>query len=186
MEALRQIDKPAETMTPDIRGKSRDLPIPNTPDNPNTLFDAILYPNRSLPNGGFIVLMAIVITVNITFGIMFTLLGAWPILVFGGLDIFFVWLAFKISYRQGRLHERVRVTKDEILISRVLPSGHEMRWALPPQWTQISFDDPIRHESQVTLRHKGKVLIVGSFLSPKERKGFGKKLREAVWEASRN
>ncbi len=179
MEVTHQI----ETMAPYLKGRSCDLPLLSQASSSDTLFDAILYPNRSLPNGGFVILMAIVISVNVSLGIMFTILGAWPILIFGGLDILFVWLAFKISYRQGRLHERVRITSSEILVSRVLPSGHELRWTLQPQWTQVSFDEPIRHESQISLRYKGKAVIIGSFLSPKERSSFGKKLRDVLWQA---
>lgn len=144
------------------------------------VFEAILYPNRSLPNQGFVVVMTIVIVVNLTLGVVFLALGAWPVLGFCGLDIFLVWLAFKISYRQGRLHERVRLSPEGLWVSRVLPSGHETRWRLEPYWTQVHIDRPDAHESRVSLVTKGKRLIVGSFLSPKERVAFGERLQRAL------
>jgi len=174
----------SETMAPTFKGRSRDLPAQPSPNYDEArhedAFEAFLYPNRSLPNGGFIAVMTIVISVNVLLGLTFTLMGAWPILVFGGPDVIFVWLAFKISYRQGRMHERIRITADEILVSRVLPSGHEMRWLLPTYWTRISIDEPVRHESQVTLSYQGKHLFVGAFLSPKERGALGATLRQQV------
>jgi len=174
-----------ETLAPTIKGRNLERPKPLARAASETAFEALLYPNRSLPNSGFIVLMSIVIGVNVALGVMFTLIGAWPVLVFGGLDILLVWVAFKTSYAQGRLHERVRVTPDEMLISRVLPSGHEMRWSLQPYWTDIELDDPVRHESQIKIRTKGRVMVLGSFLSPKEREAFGKRLRGAIFDARR-
>ncbi|MEL6506663.1 MAG: DUF2244 domain-containing protein [Pseudomonadota bacterium] len=178
-----QVTKSIETLAPDAKGRHLDLPRLETSASTGKRFDALLYPNRSLPNRGFVVLMAVVIGVNVCMGILFTMQGAWPVLVFGGLDILLVWFAFKTSYAQGRLHERVRVTADEIVVSRVLPSGHEMRWSLQPFWTDLQIDDPVRHESQLCLRTKGKVLILGAFLSPDERLAFAKRLETALIEA---
>lgn len=148
-----------------------------------SLFDAVLSPNRSLPGNGFAVVMGIVITVNVLLGGFFFSIGAWPVLVFGGLDILVVWLAFKISYRQGRLRERVRVTPNEMLVARVLPSGHETRWRLQPYWTQVAIDRPVGHESQVRVVSKGETLILGAFLSPQERGRFAEALSGALGKA---
>ena len=179
-----------ETLAPMAKGRAKVFadgiaPLPPSEKGEPLLLDALLYPNRSLPNTGFMVLMAIVIGVNITFGIAFTLQGAWPVLAFGGLDILLVYCAFKISYRQGRLHERLWIRAGNIHISRVLPSGHEMRWQLPAIFTDLVFPDPMEHEGQIVIRHKGKHLIVGAFLSPEERLAFAKRLREAML-SSRN
>ncbi|MEQ1929011.1 MAG: DUF2244 domain-containing protein [Parvularculaceae bacterium] len=166
-----------ETLAPDEKGRAVELP----PDGGSeAAFDALLYPNRSLPNAGFLAVMAVVIGVNLTLGTAFFLLGAWPVLGFCGLDIFLVWLAFRLSYRQGRLRERVRLTSDELLVSRVLPSGHESRWRLQPFWTRVHIDRPLRHESQVKVTSKGGTLILGSFLSPEERAEFAEALGGAL------
>lgn len=177
MTSLRSL----ETMSPVAVGRSLGPPAPQPEgETIDGAFEAILYPNRSLPNQGFIAVMAIVITVNLTLGIFFYTLGAWPVLGFCGLDIFLVWLAFKLSYRQGRLHERVRLTDDALWVSRVLPSGHETRWRLEPYWTQVRIDNPNAHEARLSLVSKGRRLILGSFLSPKERVAFGRRLDAAL------
>ncbi len=166
-----------ETMAPDETGRAADLAPPAATGG---AFEALLYPNRSLPNTGFLIVMAVVIAVNATLGTAFFLLGAWPVLGFCGLDVLLVWLAFRLSYRQGRLHERVRLTEDELLVSRVLPSGHESRWRLVPYWTRVHIDRPVRHESQVRVTSKGQTLILGSFLSPQERGEFAEALANAL------
>ena len=166
-----------ETLAPEVTGRAADLaPVPGG----GAAFEAVLWPNRSLPNAGFLAVMTVVITVNVTFGMAFFLLGAWPVLGFCGLDILLVWIAFRLSYRQGRLHERVRLSEADLLVSRVLPSGHESRWRLQPYWTRVLIDRPVRHESEVRLQSKGGTLILGSFLSPNERADFAEALGAAL------
>lgn len=164
--------------------KGRALEASPDPTTNGADFDAVLFPNRSLPNAGFLAVMAIVIVSNVTFGVYFYAIGAWPVIGFCGLDAFLVWLAFKLSYRQGRLHERVRIDGGEMLVSRVLPSGHETRWRVEPYWARVAIDNPDAHEARVRVVSKGRSLILGSFLSPEERMGFGRALAAALMRAS--
>lgn len=172
-----------ETMAPEISGRALAPLAPEAGRGDGAIFDAILYPNRSLPTAGFVAVMTVVIAVNLFFGLTFLALGAWPIVGFCGLDVFLVWLAFKLSYRQGRLHERVRVAPGEMWVSRVEPSGHETRWRLQPHWTRVAIEKPVRHESQVRVTSKGRTLILGAFLSPRERGEFADALAAALHRA---
>ena len=173
-------------MPPVARGRALDEKFhdiaPNVGDY--LIFDGLVYPNRSLPNVGFVIVMGIVIAVNLLIGVFFISLGAWPVLVFGGLDILLVWGAFKLSYRQGRLHERIRITANEIWVSRVAPSAHETRWRLQPYWTTVECDAKPRDDTQIRLVSKGKTLILGAFLSPPERVELANALRDALGQAT--
>ena len=149
------------------------------------MFDATLYPNRSLPSAGFLAVMGVIIGANILFGVYFYAIGAWPVIGFCGLDVFLVWLAFRLSYRQGRLRERVIIRAGDMRVSRVLPSGHESRWRIQPHWARVVIDSPGEHEAQVRVVSKGRSLILGAFLSPEERMSFGRSLEGAVARAGR-
>ena len=168
-------------MPPDEKGRALDKP--DEPAGNGAEFDAVLYPNRSLPNSGFIAVMSIVIASNLFFGVYFFMIGAWPVIGFCGLDVFLVWLAFKLSYRQGRLHERVLLANGAMSVSRVLPSGHESRWRIEPFWARVVVDRPGRHEARVRVMSKGRSLVLGSFLSPDERMAFADALRSALARA---
>ncbi len=172
-----------ENMAPDERGRALD--VGGEEDRSDAVFDAVLHPNRSLPSAGFLAVMAIVIGANIIFGIYFFAIGAWPVIGFCGLDVFLVWLAFRISYRQGRLRERVIIRGGELRVSRILPSGHESRWRLQPFWTRVVIDRPDEHEAQVRVVSKGRSLVLGAFLSPDERMSFGRSLADALARAGR-
>lgn len=173
-------------MAPAEKGRSLELAPETAAETPDdgVIFDAILYPNRSLPNSGFVAVMTIVIAANIVFGVLFFSIGAWPVIGFCGLDVLLVWLAFKLSYRQGRLRERVSIRDGEMRVSRVLPSGHESRWRLQAAWSRVIIDNPRHHESRVRVVSKGRSLVLGAFLSPDERMAFGASLAEAIARAT--
>ncbi|MCB2112155.1 MAG: DUF2244 domain-containing protein [Parvularculaceae bacterium] len=171
-----------EDMPPAEKGRALG-PAPQ-PAAGEAEFDAVLFPNRSLPNRGYIAVMSIVIASNLFFGVYFFAIGAWPVIGFCGFDVFLVWLAFRLSYRQGRLHERVRIADGDMLVSRVLPSGHESRWRLQPFWARVVIDNPGEHEARVRVLSKGRSLVLGSFLSPDERITFGEALQAAIARAA--
>jgi len=149
------------------------------------IFDAQLAPNRSLGRAGFIAVMAGVIVISVGLGVFFLLQGAWPVLGFFGLDIALLYLAFRLSYRSGRLRETIRVTADEVVVRRIAPNGRTTEWRFNPYWLRVALDDPVEHHSQITLTSHGRSLVIGPFLAPEERASLVQALRGALGEANR-
>ena len=150
------------------------------PDIEPLFFDAVLYPHRSLAPRGFAILMILVAAVSFAAGLAFTLMGAWPVMGFFGLDVLLIYIAFRMSYRSGRLTETLQMSESELLIRRILPSGKVQSWSFQPYWTRVEMDDPPRHRSQLTLRSHGRRLAIGAFLTPEERVEVADALREAL------
>lgn len=144
---------------------------------------AELAPNRSLRNPAFIALMIAITLISFTAGIMFITIGAWPVTPFFGLDALLVWLAFRISYRDGRAREWVRVDSRDIEVTRRHPTGHLRRFRLPTAWVRLRLIDREEHHAQVALTVHGKSLILGSFLAPNERGEFADALAAAINKA---
>src|SRR5690606_33839212 len=117
--------------------------------------DAVLRPNRSLPNIGFIVLMSVLAAASFGSGVLFVAKGAWPVFGFFGLDVLLVWLAFRLSYRSGRLREEVRVGGAAAEIVRVHPAGHVQRWRAAPALVRVEVDRPMKHDGQIRLVSSG-------------------------------
>lgn len=148
------------------------------------LFEATLYPHRSLPPQGFWILMAAVAAVSFTFGMVFAAAGAWPILGFFGLDVALFYWAFRVSYRSGQMLETVRLTRDEMLIRRIHPRGRVEEWRLQPYWLQVDAV-PASEElgaplAEVRLTSHGRRLAIGRFLTDDEREDFSQALRDAL------
>src|SRR5512132_4444542 len=97
-----------------------------------TSFAAILTPHRSLGPKGFAVLMGAVCIISFSTGLLFYLIGAWPVVGFMGLDVALIYIAFKLNFRALRLYETVDLTNDMLTITRVDPSGRARSWSFNP------------------------------------------------------
>ena len=159
--------------------------IPTTPCNPRAAaeavaFDATLTPHRSLGRLGFALLMGFFAGLSLAIGIGFLMIGAWPVMGFFGLDVALVWLAFRLSYRSGRLREHLRLSEGLLTVRRILPSGRVREWRFQPYWLRVEMDDPPRHDSRLTLSSHGRRLTVGDFLTVPERHEVARALRVAL------
>jgi uncharacterized membrane protein len=140
------------------------------------LFDAVLYPNRSLGRFGFHLLIAAIVLVSAAIGAAFVLAGAWPVTGFLGADVLLLYLAFRWNYRQGRRAEFIRLHGAELAVSRVEPNGDRREWRFDAHWVRVVIDDA----SQLTLRSHGRSLAIAAFLSPEERVELGRALGAAL------
>jgi len=158
----------------------------NDPSPEPTLFSAIITPHRSLNGTGFLIVMMLVSGFSFIAGMVFFLLGAWPVVGFLGLDVLLVYWAFRVNYRAAAAFEEVTVTPSELRVRRVSHRGKVAEWTLNPLWTQIARDT---HE-EFGLQHlflvsRGRKLPVAGFLSPPERESFAAALSAALGEAKR-
>ena len=149
-------------------------------DGSRLLFNAVLRPHRSLGPFGFHVLMALVILVSFTAGIVFFLIGAWPVVGFLGLDVLLIYGAFKLSYRSGRAFETIQLSPETLVLRRVNPAGRVRTWRFEPHWVRVNMADPPRHESQLTVTSHGRRVTLGAFLMPQERVEVADALRAAL------
>src|SRR5882724_9284056 len=150
------------------------------------LFGARLTPHRSLSRAGFVLVMAVLGTISFAAGMVFLLIGAWPVFGFFGLDVLLVYCAFRANYRAAAAYEEVVVTPSELRVRKVSHRGKVSEWTLNPVWTQLARD---AHE-EFGLQHlflvsRGRKLPVAGFLSPPERESFAAALSAALGEAKR-
>jgi len=161
-------------------------PSDNDPGPEPTLFSAIITPHRSLNGTGFLIVMVLISGFSFIAGMVFFLLGAWPVVGFLGLDVLLVYWAFRVNYRAAAAFEEVTVTPSELRVRRVSHRGEVSEWTLNPLWTQLARDT---HEEfgiqQLFLVTRGRKLPVAGFLSPAERESFAQALSVALIEAKR-
>ena len=144
------------------------------------LFDAVLTPHRSLSPAGFRLLIGALSALAFVTGVVFLLLGAWPVLGFFGLDIALLAWCFHVNYRQGRRRERLRLTPDALTVERMSPAGRVEQVRLPPWWLRVEIDESGERPGPLTLATHGRREIVGSFLAPWERVEVAEALRRAL------
>jgi uncharacterized membrane protein len=142
--------------------------------------DAELAPHRSLPPRGFNILMAALGGVSFAYGLFFLALGAWPVFGFLGLDVFLVWLAFRVNYRSARQRERVRLGLDSLLVERIGVRGERREWRFQPYWLRVVFEEKDEETNRLLVTSHGRSLALATFLGPRQRREFATRLQEAL------
>jgi uncharacterized membrane protein len=151
-----------------------------------TLFSALLTPHRSLTGVGFVVLMTLVAGIGFVGGVVFFIVGAWPVIGFLGLDVALVYWAFRANYLAAAAYEEVMVTSSELRVRQVSHRGEVAEWSLNPVWVRLERET---HEEYGLIRlflvSRGKRLAVANFLGPAEKATFADALLAAIGEAKR-
>jgi uncharacterized membrane protein len=150
--------------------------IPQEP----TRFSAILTPHRSLGPKGFMVLMAAVCSVSFGTGLLFYMIGAWPVVGFMGLDVALIYIAFKLNFRALRLYETVDLTQEALTVTRVDPSGRAQSWDFNPYWVRLCLESRRGRSTELSLASHGRRLVFASFLTDSEREDFALALLSAL------
>jgi uncharacterized membrane protein len=162
------------------------MSLDNDPHPEVTIFSAILTPHRSLGRTGFLVLMGCLGGASFATGMVFVVLGAWPVFGFLGLDVLLVYWAFRINYRAAAAYEEVKITPSELIVRKVSPRGRVREWTLNPLWVKLQQD--IHEEfgvERLFLVSRGRRLSIAGFLAPKEKESFAHALGQALGEARR-
>jgi uncharacterized membrane protein len=150
------------------------------------LFAARLTPHRSLSRAGFLLLMAVLGGVSFVAGMVFLVLGAWPVFGFFGLDVLLVYWAFRANYRDARAYEDVMVTTSELRVRKVSPRGQVSEWLFNPVWAKLDYEiDEEFGLQRLYLVSRGRRLPIASFLPPQEKESFAAALAAAITEAKR-
>jgi len=144
-------------------------------------FRALLTPHRSLGRTGFLLLMGALVAGWVFTGIVFLSQGAWPVFGFFGLDVLLVYIAFRLNYRAARAHEIVQVSRTDVDIRQVAPSGKTREHHFNPFWARFNV---ARHDeigiTSMVVEGQGRQVPIGSFLNPDDRDSFAKAFGQAL------
>jgi uncharacterized membrane protein len=150
------------------------------------IFAAVITPHRSLSSTGFLIFMLCIGGLSFVAGVMFLIIGAWPVFGFLGLDVLLIYWAFRVNFRAARAYEEVTVTASELTVRKVNHRGGVREWTLNPVWVQL---DRIVHEEfgieRLFLVSHGRRLSIAGFLGPDEKASFARALSSALGEAKR-
>ena len=150
------------------------------------LFSAIVTPHRSLSSTGFVIVMAAIGGISFAAGMVFLMLGAWPVFGFFGLDVLLIYWAFRANYRAAAAYEEISVTPSELKVRKVTHRGAVSEWTLNPVWVKL--DRQVHEEfgiERLFLVSHGRRLPIAAFLGPQEKESFAKALAAAIGEAKR-
>ncbi|MCY6383048.1 DUF2244 domain-containing protein [Hoeflea prorocentri] len=164
-----------------------DGPVNKVRDNEAPVFEALLTPHRSLSRTGFVILMVIVVAATAFHGLIFAVAGAWPVTGFFIFDLVLLGGAFWLNYRAARAREVVSVSRTDLSIRKVAPSGRVREHRFNPFWARFHI---ARHEefgiTGMRVTGEGRSTDVGSFLNPDDRESFAQAFAGALATVRRN
>jgi len=112
---------------------------------------------------------------------LFWSIGAWPVPGFLGLDVLVVYAAFRLSYRQARAAEEIRLSRSALTVRRIAADGTAAETGLNPYWARLEVD---RHPEfgilRMAIAWQGHRLAIGRFLGAKEREAFAREFGAAL------
>ena len=154
--------------------------------NSEPVFNAVLTPYRSLGRAGLVILVAFTLVIALFNVIFFLVADALPVAMFFGIDMALLYGAFYLNYRSARAHEEVSISRTELAIRKVTPSGRERVSRYNPFWAKFQVD---RHQefgiTGMAVTGEGRRTTLGSFLNPDDRESFASAFTAALASVKR-
>jgi uncharacterized membrane protein len=165
-------------------GEAGDDSLPTNTDR--LLFEALLYPHRSLSERGFLILTICTIALVSLYGGLFLILGAWPIFGFLGGEWLLFWWLFRTHFRGDRRAERIRLYADRLLLQQIDAKGRVAECSFEPYWLRVILRERGFENPALLLRSHGSAVEIGAFLGPAERRQFAEQLQTVLtrWHAT--
>lgn len=148
------------------------------------LVELNLWPNRSLPPHGFVLVIAGTFAAVLL--PLLSVLGSlvlWGLLPFVMVPIALLWVALRRSYRDGEILETMTIWPDHLALHREERGSAPRDWVANPYWVRVtkhSSGGPV--ESYITLSGGDRDVELGAFLSQDERDDLYDELQSVLAE----
>jgi uncharacterized membrane protein len=152
----------------------------SVPSDP-ILFEAVSTPPAALSARGMRWLCALAAVAAAVPAVLFTLLGAWPVLGFLGVEVGLVLGLVALHRRQNRAKvERVMLAHGKLVIDRNDGRGGQERAELDAYWTQLTLEEPAGGGAVLLASARGRSVEIGRFLAPAEKRDLADALDAAL------
>ncbi len=121
-------------------------------------------PNKSLNNKQIIYFLIFTGLIIFFIGIRFSILGAWPILIFGLIEFGILTTCTFLYYNYTKNKQTLTLNKNEIQIQKIFDQEIVDNQKYNLHWSQIKYN-----QDSLSLHYAGKKNIFANFLSGKKR-----------------
>jgi uncharacterized membrane protein len=113
-------------------------------------------------------------------GVRFWMLGAWPVLPFGALEVSLVVVMLRVNARQARGSELILLSETELRIVRTEPSGQRQERVLPSGWLTVWLEERDGRVPRLMLRRYGLTEEIAGALGEAEKRDLAACLSRAL------
>jgi uncharacterized membrane protein len=133
--------------------------------------------NLSITPRQFLIFYCSLATVSLAIAGFWTMLGAWTVLPFAGIDLIGVGAAFLMYARHATDYECIVITAEHLIIESAL--GPRITVVeLNPQWVRIGLQNKAR--PKIEIRSAGKVILVGTYVPVHRRATIAAEMRRCI------
>jgi uncharacterized membrane protein len=144
------------------------------------LFEAVSTPPRSLSDRGMRWLVGLACLGAAIPAVLFTLLGAWPVLPFLGIEVMLVLFLVALHRRWMRAAvEVVRLTEGRLHVATADGRGGRRVAEMEPYWTRVRLEEE-GGSVRLLLVHRHRQVELGAFLGPEEKRDLAAALSAAL------
>jgi len=143
----------------------------------NNFLNIKIYPNNSLSQKGFYILMIFITLPSLFIGGMFFFMGAWPVLGFMGLELILIYIFFKILFYKNNFYEHITLDKRKFNIHYSNKNKIFNTIALEPTWLKVNIEN--KNKTLVITTH-GKTIELGKCLALKEKTNLAETIKSAL------
>jgi uncharacterized membrane protein len=145
-----------------------------------TLFEAAIVPHRSLSARGLKVLLGLIGGLSCAGMTVLWLLGAWPVIGFGGAEIALAVLLIRLHARVTRENELLLLSERELRIVRTDARGRRQERVLQPAWLHVLLEERRGRVPALLLVARNTREEVGRRLGEAEKRDLAQALAAAL------
>jgi len=140
----------------------------------------LVRPNRSLSLRAMVVLFAGIAAFVITIGIGFSLVGAWLVLPFAGLEVAVVGAVLYLLFRHADDHDLIIIRHDRVTVVR-RQGGRERHEEFQRYWVKVQLERGRSwYPSRLSIGSHGRFVAIGTGISEEERRALNARLNELL------
>ena len=157
----------------------------NPPIPPAPVFETRMVAHRSLSASGMRLVILLLTAASLLIGVLFAVLGAWPVPGFCGVEVLLACLLLRRNARDAQASETIVLNADALLLRRVDARGRVRETRLSPFWLRVEVQDHPASPLRVRLvdrhaRETGGGEEVGRLLGEDARRELARRLRIAL------
>ncbi len=136
-------------------------------------------PSCSLSAHGKVKVILLLTVIPCCIAIGFSLIGAWLVLPFVGLEIFALGYAFYYVNNHESDFERISIDGDSLLIERCT-GQYVSQYQLNPYWAKVVCHESHNGDLRLGLLSHGKEIEIGRYLTRKQREILAEQLQKRI------
>lgn len=161
------------------------IALPAAHEPPEIVFNATITPHRSLSPRQLFGLFCALSALTLVMGVRFWFLGAWPVTLFGLVEVGLIGTFFWVNHRGARAEETVTLYPDQARIARRGPSGRRWETTLSTAWLTVELEEKAHAVTRLWLCHRGRREEIGGALDEDAKRDLAGAIRGAL-ESWRN